>query len=484
MIPATNKRFLILLLLGLGVRILTLPMPGTEDMLTNQIWGARTVEQGITRTYILDDTDYLTKAILFWRHLPYHFPPPTYQSELGTLDHVPNYPPLSVYSFWLSTWVAKLILGGRLQLGGVLNACFNAVPLLAALGILIAVWSFLRAEGAATPWWAVTAFWLNPVMLLHSPVLGYVDSVFTLLGFCSLWLLYQKRFTGSVIFLVLSCLTKPQGVLILPVVLVAVLAEKDWRLFRRASLNLVLCSFVPFLPFILTGHGLGALRGTFQVVHVGYLSSNQANLWWIVSWVLPALSERSFAVLMRPVIMRQLEESREILLLDAQWTALLLLGVVAAISGYFLWNELQRGNRLAIFWAAALQVYFFTILALHPHENHLYPFFVYALPLCVLRKREFRGTYVALSAVFALNLFLFDSFGRGTEAAAGALRFALGFDLSVVLSFVNLLLFLSVVLSPGWHFASTREGDSGAGDPPTRPSTMASVADSGRGGPA
>jgi len=484
MIPATNKRFLILLLVGLGVRILTLPMPGTEDMLTNQIWGARTVEQGITRTYILDDTEYLTKAILFWRHLPYHFPPPTYQSELGTLDHVPNYPPLSVYTFWLSTWAAKLILGGRLQLGGVLNACFNAVPLLATLGIVIAVWSFLREEGVATPWWVLAAFWLNPVMLLHSPVLGYVDSVFTLLGFCSLWLLYRKRFTGSVIFLALSCLTKPQGVLILPVVLVAVLAEKDWRLFRRASLNLVLCSFVPFLPFIFTGYGLGTLRGTFQVVHVAYLSSNQANLWWIVSWVLPALSGESFAVLLRPVIMRQVGEFQEILHFDAQWTALLLLGVVVGVSLYFLWSELQRGNRLAIFWAAALQVYLFTMLALHPHENHLYPFFVYALPLVVLRKRQFAGTYVALSAVFALNLFLFDGFGRGTEAAAGALRFALGFDLSVALSFVNVLLFLSVVLSTDRHFSSTREGDSGAGDPPTRPSAVPSVADRERGGPA
>jgi hypothetical protein len=459
MIPATNKRFLILLLLGLGVRILTLPMPGTEDMLTNQIWGARTVEQGITRTYILDDTDYLTKAILFWRHLPYHSPPPTYQSELGTLDHVPNYPPLSVYSFWLSTWIAKLIpLGaGRLQAGGVLNACFNVLPLLGALGIVVVTWSFLRAEGAVTPWWAVTAFWLNPVMLLHSPVLGYVDSVFTLFGFCSLWLLYQKRFTGSVIFLVLSCLTKPQGVLILPVVLVAVLAEKDWRLFRRASLNLVLYSFVPFLPFILAGYGLGALRGTFQVVHVGYLSSNQTNLWWIVSWVLPALPERSFAALTHPVIMRQPEEFHELFALDARRTALLLLGVVVAISVYFLWNELQRGNRLAIFWAAALQVYFFTMLALHPHENHLYPFFVYALPMLVLGRREFPGTYVALSLVFGLNIFLFDGFGRGLAGAGHALRTLAGFDLTVLVAFINLAVFVWLVTRRRWLFELTRK---------------------------
>lgn len=451
----TNRRLIILFLIGLGVRILTLSLPGTEDMLTNQIWGAKTTEEGITRTYILRDADYLTKAILFWRHLPYHSPPPVVQTELGTLDHVPNYPPLSVYSFWLSTSAVKAIQGGRLRTGNLLNAAFNVLPLLGALGIVIVAWRFLQAEGVAQPWWIFPAFWLNPVILLHSPVLGYVDAVFAFLGFCSLVLLYQKKFTGSIFLLVASFLTKPQGVLILPVVLVAILAERDWRLFRRAALNLVLCSFVSFLPFILAGRGLAALRGTLQVVHAGYLSSNQTNLWWIISWVLPAVSEKSLAALGREVVMRGLGEFQEVFVLDARWIALLLLAVLMAFNLYYLWRELKKGNRLAIFWAAALQVYLFTMLALHPHENHLYPLFVYALPLFLLQKREFTGIYVTLVVVFGLNMFLFDGFGRGMAGPGNALRFGAGFDLTVLVAFINVAVFAWLVTRKRWLFGLT-----------------------------
>lgn len=455
MIPATNKRFLILLLVGLGVRILTLPMPGTEDMLTNQIWGARSVEQGVTRTYIFDDTVYLTKALLYWKHLPYQSVPPLEPTELGMLDHVPNYPPLSVYSFWLSTLAARVIQGGRLRAGGTLNACFNVLPLLGALGIGMVAWRFLEAEGGARPWWIFTAFWLNPVFLLHSPVLGYVDAVFALLGLGSLILLYQKRFAGSIILLVLSSLTKPQGVLILPVVLVAILAERDWRLIRRASLNLLLWSLVPFLPFILAGRGLAALRATLQVVHTGYLSSNQTNIWWIVSWVLPAASEKNSGALAREVVMRTLGEFQDVFVLDPRGIAILFLAFLIAINMYFLWCELRSGNRLAIFWAAALQVYFFTVLALHPHENHLYPLFVYALPLCLLRKREFTGIYVALLLVFGLNMFLFDGFGRGWAGPGQVLRFGAGFDLTVLVAFINVAVFVWLVTRKQWLFGLT-----------------------------
>jgi hypothetical protein len=52
-------------------------------------------------------------------------------------------------------------------------------------------------------------------------------------------------------------------------------------------------------------------------------------------------------------------------------------------------------------------------------------------------------------------------FGRRAEAAAQALRLTPGFDRTVVLSMANLAVFVSVVLSSGWHVESTRNGESG-----------------------
>ncbi len=49
----------------------------------------------------------------------------------------------------------------------------------------------------------------------------------------SLMFCFYRRFTGGVLFLVLACLTKPQAVLIIPVVAMAVFAEGSWRALWR-----------------------------------------------------------------------------------------------------------------------------------------------------------------------------------------------------------------------------------------------------------
>ena len=479
-----NRKILLVIMLGLAARILLLPLPGTEDMRTNQLWGARVLERGVSRVYIYEDRDYLAKGFLLWHGLPFHSAHVEYQTELGKLDHVPNYPPLSIYAFALSAALARQVQGGRLKEGGLLNACFNLLPVLCALATALILWSFVEREKLGEAWPVLAAFWLNPVMLFHTPILGYVDAVFAVVGFGSLVALYRRRYTSSVIFAALSCMIKPQGVLILPVIFLTLWLERDRELLRRSILIFGLFVLLPFIPFIATGRALAAVRGTLQVVHVGFLSAPQANFWWLVSWVLPAVSRGSFAALLDPVSMMPVAGLPRWLSFGFRGLSLLLCAGFVAVTLLYLRKELARGNRLAIFWAGALYIYGYTMLALYPLENHLYAFFVYVLPLLVLSDRVFSKLYWGLSAVFALNLFLFDAFGRGTEGAANALRFTLGFDLTVALSALNLLLFVSIVLAPGWHFPATQRGDPRGGSVPTEPPSHPPAAAAGIGGTA
>jgi hypothetical protein len=479
-----NRKILLIIVLGLALRILLMPLPGTPDMLTNQLWAASVLDQGISRTYIFTDTDYLTKACLYWRGLPYHSAPVRYHTELGTLDHVPDYPPLSIFAFALSAALARQVQGGRLRTGGVLNACFNLLPVVCALATVLILWRFVEKEKLGQAWPAVAAFWLNPVMILHTPVLGYVDAVFALVGFGSLLALYRRRYTESAILAALGCMIKPQGALVLPVLFLTIWFDRERRLLIRSTLFFALFALLPFIPFIATGRALAAFRGTLQVVSVGFLSSQQANAWWLVSWILPAVLGGGLATLREPVSMYPVAELPRLLSLSFRGISLVLFAGYVVMTLYYLRRELLRGKRLAIFWAGALQIYGFTMLTLYPKENHLYAFFVYALPLLVFSGRVFRKLYWALSAVFALNLFFFDGLGRGTEAAANALRFALGLDLTVVLSLVNVLLFVSIVLAPGWHFPATRNGDAGGESAPTEPPSNPPAAGTGMGGAA
>lgn len=447
-----SRRLLIIVLLGLVVRLCLMALPGTEDMRTNQIWGARAVAQGITRAYVYEDSDYLYKAWLALKRLPVPATPTYYETKLGPLDHVPDYPPLSLYTFWLTTCAAQAASGGKLAAGPLLNALFNVLPVLCSLGIVLLVGRFARREGLATSTAAIAAFWLNPVLILHTPALGYVDAVFALLELGALAALFQRKFTCSAALLALACTTKPQAVLALPIAALVIWMDDGWCGVVRPALIFSLTALLPFLPFIATGRFLAALRGTAQVGHVGYLSSHQLNLWWIVTWICESIGKKSPGL----VTMLPMEDVPRRFLLDVRLLAIAMSAAFILLNLRWLRHELHTGNRLAIFWAGALQVYGFTMLSLYPKENHLYAFFVCAFPVLLAPKRKIAALFAVLSLLFGLNLFLFDGFGRGMSGAGQRLRGVLGFDLTIVVAFVNVAVFVWLMQCRRWLFDQTR----------------------------
>jgi hypothetical protein len=366
-----------------------------------------------------------------------------------------------LYAFWLVTWSAKWIGGGRLVAGGLLNSLFNALPVLCSLGIVLWTWQFTRQRGLPASTAGVAAFWLNPALILHTPVLGYVDALAGLLGLGSLILAFHRKFTLSTVLLALACVTKPQSLLIVPVAGLVIAAERNTRLVWRQCLVLSLSALLPFVPFVATGHFLAALRGMTQVGYVGYLSSQHLNLWWLVTWLYESVLQTGPHAFAATVKMLPVEEFPRWFLLDVRVLALLMWSAFLVINLRWLWQELQRGNRMAIFWASALHVYGFTMLSLYPKENHLYTFFVFAFPWLCSGNRKLAGLFAALSVIFGLNIFLFDGFGRGMASAAQFLRSGLGFDLTVLVGLGNLAVFVWLMRRERWMFDSTRPGASG-----------------------
>ena len=96
------------------------------------------------------------------------------------------------------------------------------------------------------------------------------------------------------------------------------------------------------------------------------------------------------------------------------------------------------------------------MLSLYPKENHLYAFFVYALPLLFLGRRDLGGLYATLSLVFGMSIFLFNGFGRGWEGPGHALRMLGGFDLTVIIALGNVAVFAWLMTRPRWLYGSAR----------------------------
>jgi hypothetical protein len=445
-----------LLAAGLLVRIPLLGLPGTRDLQVDEIWGVWGLQHGVTHVYYFDDLQFMTRAFMYLEGAPHpssHF---SYKTFAGDVAYLPDYPPLSTLYFTALVGLCKILQGGDLHTGWLLNACFNASSVLAGLAIAVLIVMFARRESSRHLAWATAAFWLNPFVILDSPVLGYVDNVYTLFGLASLILLYQRRYSASLFLLASSCLIKPQGALLLPIVAVVVISENSLRSAARLAARFILFCLLPFLPFAFNGTLAAAVWGPLLLARTPYLSSQQANLWWLVSWATPAARTGHWEFLKSPVPMLSLSTFRGITHLDPRPLAFLLWAAFLFFTLRALVKELKAGNRLSIFWAASLSVFGYTMLSLYPHENHFFAFFVYALPLLALRYERFLRFYAGLSVVFGLNLYFFDGLGRGTEAWADYLRLSPRFDLTVVVALANLVFFMVVLLSKDLRFSETR----------------------------
>lgn len=331
-----------------------------------------------------------------------------------------------------------------------MNACLNLLPVLFALASALTVWWFTEREGATHAGAAIAALWLNPALILTSPVLGYQDPIFAFWGLLALMSFHRGRHTASALFLALSCLTKPQGVFIVPVLAAAFWAEGGWRLLARGTTRFLLFLLIPLLPYIVTGRLLAPLAAMARGAVFPALSAQTVNVWWLAGPTAQSLVAGSWGPLLGKIEMIPQGEFRALAGFDPLWLSLPALTAFTLINLYWLVVQLRAGNRRAIFWAAALEVYGYTMLALFVHENHLYAFFVYAAPLLALGHRFAWRYFAGLSVVFGLNLYLFDGLGQGIAAANLWVRLFAGLDLSLPLTLANLVVFGWLVCKKKW----------------------------------
>jgi len=286
-------------------------------------------------------------------------------------------------------------------------------------------------------------------------VLGYQDPIFAFFGLLALLCFYRGKHTLSVLCLALSCLIKPQGVFIIPVLAAAFWGEGGWRMLWRYGARFLLFFLVPLLPYILTGRLLTPLAAMFRGAIFPALSAQTTNGWWLAGPVLEALVKKSAVPLLGTIEMVPQSEFRALAGFDPLWLSLPSLLAFTAINLFWLVMQIRAGNRRAIFWAAALEVYGYTMLALFVHENHLYALFVYAAPLLAFGQTRIGWGYCVLSVIYGLNLFLFDGFSEGHVQGAQWLRTFLGFDLTILLTLANVATFVLLLRTRRWGYDAT-----------------------------
>jgi hypothetical protein len=236
--------------------------------------------------------------------------------------------------------------------------------------------------------------------------------------------------------LTLAVMTKAQNILIAPFVSALLLTRR--RADRLKAGLLAATTGVAAIVLLLAPYArIGALpnvrQGVGSLLRHDMLSGTAANAWWIVTWLLRAsyAAQDLGARAAWTMTVRILPISRVVELgyPNPRPIAAVMAGSVIA---WAFWRS--RGGSLTIVLAAgALAVHAYFVLAVQVHENHLY----LALPLmagAAATLPRLRAPFYLVSAVFALNLFLFYGFGRGFALPPRTFTIV---DATVLLSAVN-----------------------------------------------
>jgi hypothetical protein len=399
-----------------------LPLDGTEDVFVWKTWSYGALNQGVTQLYGVGGS-----------------PPTRGQVRWGDRVTTVDYPPMALYELAVAGAAYRLFVPSFRNTRW-LNVAMKLLPLVAEMALALLLWRIVRRRyGDAASSWATIAFWANPAMILAGPLLGYLDPLMALPALGAVVAVASGWPCTAGALLAIACLTKVQAVFIAPVVALAA-----WTMGRTRSLSATIAGGVAVAaavvaPFAFAGAWRNLLQGVGSLLRHDMLSGDAANLWWIVTYVMRA----AYAVHdlgtwgAWTMTVRILGVSRVVALGYTNPRPIAAVIVLAAAL-WALWR-VRRARDLAVLLAcAAFIVHAYFVLGVQVHENHLY----LAVPLLAAAagaQRELRPVFYGVSAVFALNLFLFFGVGRGFPLPP---RNATVVDTTVLLALVNCALLI------------------------------------------
>jgi hypothetical protein len=434
-------------LFGAFVRGFFLPSTGAWDTEYWKAWSERAVTHGVTQVY--GDASAVPSG---------HFlsqlrgGEERFQIEWRGRRFTIDYPPLALLLWRWSSRAASAFASvlDPEELRSV------AVKLPAVLGDLVAVpallWTLRRRPWSAL--WCAAAYWALPVSWLSSAVLGFLDGSFAPLLLLAVALAGEGRPLPAGALLALACLIKPTSALVAPAMIVALLAN-------RASLTRALAAggaivLAALLPFLMAGTFQTLIVHVYRILFQERLAGGYPNPWWLVGHAL-TLGPGGWSA---PVQYARIE----LLPLPARSLGTLLF--LAAAAFICLRQRGRRGSGPALL-SAALLFFAYGIFAVGVHENHPHPLFLLLLGTG-LPTRALRAQFSVAALVYVFNMLAVSGIGRfhGLRHAAlepllpavASFRLALGFDVTLLLAFANVVVFCWMLASLGREIRALEAG--------------------------
>ena len=358
-----------------------------------------------------------------------------------------DYPPLNVYFFWIFGKISQALGPDSLPL--LLKLPQNLFDLATAFLIfrfMRAMYThlFRRTKYSSRYLFALGAmavYALNPATIFDLAVWGQMDSIYTFFMVASLYSAMRSKYELSSGLLSLGVLTKPQSVVLLPVVAYLILRNGGWKRALSSSAVFIALIFIVIAPFrwdnpitFLIDHYSG-----YAVYEVN--SAYAYNFWALLGFWKP--------------------DNISHLGLTYQWW-----GVVAFLifAAFVMWQLHRKPEGRAPILAAALLMFGFFMLMTRMHERYLFP--VFALLAMSFSPKYGPWVYIGLMATFFFNLaYVLSILNNGSFIPDGH------WSIYVVVS-INAVLFLYAI----WEFYRTQRAKPPDGIQETGPAAVPEAA--------
>lgn len=254
-------------------------------------------------------------------------------------------------------------------------------------------------------------FVLAPIFCLDSAVWGQIESVLMFLLVLSVLRLYEKRFLSAVLLYVLAVLVKPQGLILAPIYLFALLETKNWKTILSsalAGLALFWALTMPFSPAWQTYTGFSAFLHALNPVWIiqkylstlasyPYFSVNAFNLYALLGLNWGRLGIPGYETLLSIIS-----------------SIILVLGVLGAL---FLFLKIKdRGSKLCL--SAYFLFGFLFTFAFKMHERYIVlPILFLLLEFFFSKNRKILYLFTGFSATGFLNLYYILQLALTTQDA-------------------------------------------------------------------
>jgi hypothetical protein len=420
--------------------VAALPLPGTHDIAVWKIWSYAASSERVGRLYGVGGTPLDRRVV-----------------SLHGAETTVDYPPLALTELGAAGRIYRWLNRGEYPDNTWLIVAVK-MPVLIADSAMLALLLFgLRPLlGAARARWAALAYWLNPAILLDGAVLGYLDPLFIAPACASLIAAALDWPFVAGVLAAAACLTKPQALVLLPAIAWAVstasrrgslasasLAEGStgdttplqWKAVALACAGGAIALGIGMAPVVAAGALPNFLQAMSRLGRHDLLSGNACNLWWIVGYGLRAFYSMhdmgTWAAWTAPTKILAISRVVELGYPNPRVVGFILAGGTTA------WAVWTARHTRGLWYASALGgfvMHAYATLAAQVHENHLFAA-VPLLGIAAAGRPRLLPVFVAVSAIFALNLNLF--YGMSEDIGFALPRSLTIIDATVVLAVVN-----------------------------------------------